>query len=169
MYSKPAAKSEANSFRTFEDLEVYQAAREFRKAMYAVTRRLPTHEKFELASQVRRAAVSLTNNIAEGHGRYYYLEQIKFTLQARGSLQELIDDLNVCEDENYLPAGEIAELKQQGWRVYQLINGYIRYLRERKTGGALALHESSPAGELTDDELDAVLAGTGLTIQRFNE
>src|SRR6266850_1368786 len=109
-------------FRTFEDLETYQVAREFRKTMYAVGRRLPSFEKFELASQIRSAAVSLTNNIAEGHGRYHYLDQIKFDLQARGSLEELIDDLNVCEDESYLPRPEIAILKQQGWRVYQLIN-----------------------------------------------
>ena len=59
-------------FRTFEDLEVYKAARDFRNAMYDVTRRLPDFEKYELASQIRRAAVSLTNNIAEGHGRFHY-------------------------------------------------------------------------------------------------
>src|SRR5580700_11902416 len=92
-------------YQTFEDLDTYQVARGFRKAMYAVTRRLPDFEKFELASQIRRAAVSLTNNIAEGHGRFHYLDQIKFVLQSRGSLQELIDDLNVCEDEQYLSAG----------------------------------------------------------------
>jgi four helix bundle protein len=67
--------------------------------MYAVTRRLPNFEKFELASQIRRAAASLTNNIAEGHGRFHFLDQIKFMFQARGSLEELIDDLDVCEDE----------------------------------------------------------------------
>jgi four helix bundle protein len=158
-------KTDEKTFRTFEDLEVYQAAREFRKAMYAVNRRLPAYEKFELASQIRRAAVSLTNNIAEGHGRYHYLEQIKFTLQARGSLQELIDDLNVCDDEQYLPGNEVAGLKQQSWRVYQLINGYIRYLRERKTGESLALRESSPAYGLTDDDLDTLLVGP---VQQFN-
>jgi four helix bundle protein len=158
MYSKTPPKQTATDFRTFEDLEVYQAAGEFHKAMYAVTRKLPAHEKFELASQIRRAAVSLTNNIAEGHGRHHYLEQIKFTLNSRGSLQELIDDLNICEDENYLPANEIAGLKQRAWRVYQLINGYIRYLRERKTGESMALRESSPACGGTDDELDAILA-----------
>jgi len=142
--------------------------------MYAVSRRLPDFEKFELASQIRRAAVSLTNNIAEGHGRYHYLEQIKFTLQARGSLQELIDDLNVCDDGHYLPADEIVSLKQQGWRVYQLVNGYIRYLRERKTGASVALRESTPAYGITDDELDAILDEpiqrfSDSTIQRFNE
>jgi len=148
---------EQKPFRTFEDLEVYQVAREFRKAMYGVTRRLPSFEKFELASQVRRAAVSPTNNLAEGHGRYHYLEQIKFALQSRGSLEELIDDLNVCADEKYLPADEVEGLKQQAWRVYQVTNGYIRYLRERKAGASLTLHESSPTYRLTEDELDAVL------------
>ncbi|HEU0038372.1 MAG TPA: four helix bundle protein [Verrucomicrobiae bacterium] len=141
---------EQKPFRTFEDLEVYQVAREFRKAMYAVTRRLPSFEKFELASQVRRAAVSLTNNLAEGHGRYHYLEQIKFTLQSRGSLEELIDDLNVCADEKYLPADEVEGLKHQAWRVYQVTNGYIRYLRERKAGASLTLHESSLVYGLTE-------------------
>jgi len=78
-----------------------------------------------LASQIRRAAVSLTNNIAEGHGRYHYLEQIKFCLNSRGSLEELLDDLNVCVDESYLSPEECAPLKNQGWRVHQLLNGFI--------------------------------------------
>ena len=66
---------------TFEDLEVYQVAREFRKAMYGVARELPESEKFGLTSQVRRAAVSLTNNIAEGHGRFHFPDQIRFTFR----------------------------------------------------------------------------------------
>jgi four helix bundle protein len=164
MYSKAPVKPAPQVFRTFEDLEVYRLAREFRKAMYAVTRKLPAHEKFELASQIRRAAVSLTNNIAEGHGRYHFLDQIKFQLQARGSLTELIDDLNVCEDENYLPSHEAAGLKKQATAVHQLINGYIRYLRERKTGESLALRESSAASEMPGD-WDAELDDT---IQPFN-
>src|SRR5438874_1940084 len=129
------------AFRTFEDLEAYKAAREFRKSMYALTRRLPAFEKYELASQIRRAAVSLTNNIAEGHGRYHYLDQIKFVLQARGSLEELMDDLNVCEDENYLDARELFSLRQNAVRVSQLIGGYIRFLRKRKFGESLSLRE----------------------------
>ena len=131
---------------TFEDLEVYQVAREFRKTMYGVARRLPDIEKFGLASQIRRAALSLTNNIAEGHGRYHYLDQIRFTLQSRGSLEELIDDLNACEDEQYLPEKEIASLKQEGWRVRQLIDGFIRYLRTQKNSdaGKISVQEASP-------------------------
>jgi len=141
---------------TFEDLEVYQVAREFRKAMYRVATQLPDIEKFGLASQVRSAALSLTNNIAEGHGRYHYLDQIKFTLQSRGSLEELIDDLNVCEDERYLLIKEIAFLKQDGWRLRQLIDGYIRYLRDQKNSeGSSSVRETSPpyddADEFDDD------------------
>ncbi len=141
-------------FQTFEELEAYKTAREFRKNMYAVTRKLPGFEKFELASQIRRAAVSLTNNIAEGHGRWHFLDHIKFVLQARGSLTELIDDLNVCEDEKYLPLPEIAHLKQQGWHVLKLVNGYLRFLRDRKTGSDLALREDTISYGDTDDELE---------------
>jgi len=137
-------ENEAKRYQTFEDLETYQTAREFRKAMYRVAKRLPEEEKFALASQIRRAAVSLTNNNAEGHGRFHYLEQIKFCLNARGSLEELLDDLNVCTDENYLPLSEIEMLKSDGWRVHKLINGYIRFLRSRTTEGSSRVQETLP-------------------------
>ena len=125
------------SYQTFEDLEAYQVAREFRKAMYRVAKQFPDTGKFGLVSQIRRAAVSLTNNIAEGHGRYHFPDQLKFCLQARGSLEELLDDINVGEDEQYLSPAEADQLKQQGWRVHKILNGYIRFLRTR-------LAEASP-------------------------
>lgn len=114
-------QGEESAFRTFEDLEVYKKAREFRKDMYGVGKRLPQFEKYELGSQIRRASLSLTNNIAEGHGRYHYLDQIKFQLQARGSLAELVDDLNVCEDEGYLPIDDVTALKDRANEVQRLI------------------------------------------------
>ena len=135
-----------SSHSTFEDLEVYQVAREFRKAMYRVAKQLPDIEKFGLAGQIRRAALSLTNSIAEGHGRWHYLDQIKFTLQSRGSLEELIDDLNVCEDEEYLAQQHTASLKQQGWRVRKLIDGYIRYLRGQKASSSVGEDDPPPYG-----------------------
>src|SRR5947208_15145797 len=101
------------AFRTFEDLEVYKKARDFRKRMYAVARGLPDFEKYELGRQIRRASVSVTNKIAKGHGRYHYFDEIKFELQARGSLAELVDDQNLCEDELYLLPAVVAELKKQ--------------------------------------------------------
>ena len=63
MSTQNTSPADQNRYRTFEDLEVYQVAREFRKSMYRVNRRLPSLEKFELGSQIRRAAVSLANNI----------------------------------------------------------------------------------------------------------
>ncbi|PYK12995.1 MAG: four helix bundle protein [Verrucomicrobia bacterium] len=149
-----SAPEKERRYSTFEDLDVYQAARGFRKHMYRVARQLPDVEKFALANQIRRAGVSLTNNIVEGHGRYHYLEQMKFVRQARGSLQELIDDLHVCADEQYLPAEEIAPLKQESWRIRQLIDGYIRYLRSQKNSmGAASVREASPT-EHNVEELD---------------
>jgi len=144
---KEQATPGGSEFRTFEDLEVYKAAREFRKKMYGVARRLPDFEKFGLASQIRRAAVSLTNNMAEGHGRYHFADQVRFFLGSRGSLQELVDDINVCNDEKYLEGDEITELKGEAWRVLGLINGYLRYLRDRKANDRSAVREGS------DDEL----------------
>jgi four helix bundle protein len=129
-------QSEAPSFQTFEDLDVYRAAREFRKAIYSVARDLPDFEKYGLASQMRRAAVSLTNNIAEGHGRFHYPDQIRFMLQSRGSLEELVDDLNVCLDERYLIAEKIEKLKETARSVLALLNGYLRYLRKRSSSVA---------------------------------
>ena len=149
---KQNASRVGKAFRTFEDLEVYEAARAFRKKMYGVTRRLPDFEKFELASQIRRAAVSLTNNIAEGHGRYHLADQVRFFLGARGSLQELIDDLNVCDDEKYLGEDEVAELKKEAWRILGLINGYLHYLRGRKTESQSTVREG-------DDDALALLDG----------
>ena len=159
-------EDEAKPYQTFEDLEVYQVAREFRKAMYRVAKRLPQEEKFGLTSQIRRAAVSLTNNIAEGHGRFHFLEQIKFMLQSRGSLEELLDDLNVCEDEAYLPIQEIEPLRQEGWRVHKLINGYIRFLRRRASGDSPRVQEAAAADDLEDVFLDRFNPSS---VQRFNE
>ncbi len=144
------------TFRTFEDLDVYKKAREFRKRTYAAARKLLDFEKYELGRQIRRAAVSLTNNIAEGHGRYHYLEEIKFQLQSRGSLAELLDDLNVCQDEDYFPIAEIVELKERAKEVQRLINGYIRFLRERKAGVSLTVRESAGEDELLYEFRDTV-------------
>jgi four helix bundle protein len=119
-------------FKTFEDLEVYKAAREFRKKIYKLIKKLPGEEKFNLVGQMRRAATSLTNNISEGHGRYHYQENIQFCRQSRGSLCELVDDLNICIDEVYFPRDFLDKLKSEGAFVHKLLNGYIAYLRRRK-------------------------------------
>ncbi len=146
------AEKEWSDFQTFEDLEVYQAAREFRKAMYDVTCRLPDFEKYELASQIRRAAVSLTNNIAEGHGRFHYPDQIRFILHSRGSLEELVDDLNVCLDENYVSPAQVTKLKEKALGVLALLNGYLRYLRRRSS----SVREPDSPYSVSEDSLDGL-------------
>lgn len=78
---------ETTAYKTFEDLEIYKAAREFRKKIYSLAKGLPEYEKYNLAGQMRRASVSLTNCIAEGHGRFHYQENIQFLRQSRGSLE----------------------------------------------------------------------------------
>ena len=163
-------ESETEHYQTFEDLEVYQVAREFRKAMYRVARRLPEEEKFALTTQIRRAAVSLTSNIAEGHGRFHFLDQIKFMLQSRGSLEELFDDPNVCQDEVYLPIEEIGSLRQEGWRVHKLIKGYVRFLRKRASGSA-RVRETRAHNPPAEDDLENLFPDrfNPSSLQRFNE
>jgi len=119
-------------YGTFEDLEVYKSAREFRENIYSLAKQLPEYEKYNLADQMRRAAVSLTNGIAEGYGRFHYQENIQFLRQSRGSLKELIDDINVCIDENYADLNRLNNLKEEGYELLKKLNGYIKYLRNCK-------------------------------------
>lgn len=86
----------------FEDLDTYKAARLLRRNMYVLTKGLPKAEAFNLVSQIRRASLSLTNNIAEGYGRHHWQDNCHFCRQARGSLMELVEDLNACLDEGYI-------------------------------------------------------------------
>ena len=72
--------------KDFTDLEVWRAAREMRRQIYILAKTLPDFEKFGLATQLRRAAVSVTANLAEGYGRFGYQENAQFCRQARGSI-----------------------------------------------------------------------------------
>ena len=141
-------------FRTFQDLHVWQAARELRQKFYEIARRLPAEEKYGLASQMRRAAVSVTNNVAEGHGRYHYQENIQFLRMSRGSLEELLDDLTVCSDEQYLEVLEIKGVEMDIGRVRALLNACIRYLKGRKDSAPGTEHKSpAPSSADAEDEL----------------
>lgn len=118
--------------RDFTDLKVWQLARELRKQVYQITRGLPAEEKFGLASQMQRAAISITANIAEGFGRYSYQENIQFCRTARGSAFEVRDHLIAAEDENYISASEHKNIDGLAQRVIQTLNGYIRGTKERQ-------------------------------------
>ena len=119
---------------SFEKLEVYIQARELRKKLYKLIKILPEEEKYNITSQIRRAALSLTNNIAEGHGRYHYQENIQFLRQSRGSLEELIDDINACIDEKYDDEVKLNNLKEESYTLLKKMNSYIKYLRIKKDG-----------------------------------
>jgi four helix bundle protein len=123
-------KSYGRSTFGFEDLNVYKAAQQFRRRMYQVAKLLPGDERFALAQQMRRAAISLTNNLAEGYGRYTWQDRTHFCRQARGSLMELVDDIDICREEGYIAEAEAKLGREQAAQVLQLMNGYIGYLQK---------------------------------------
>lgn len=118
----------------FEDLEIYQRARSLRKKFYDLARRLPEEEKFLLRPQIFDAARSLTNNIAEGRGRFYYQSQVRFMRDTIGSLNELIDDLNLCLDEQYFDEDYINEIKEESYELRAKLKSYVSYLRKTQRG-----------------------------------
>jgi len=118
-----------------DDFELYKVARQFRKRVYLLLKQLPPEEKYALAGQMRRAAVSVTNNIAEGHGRWHYQENIHYCRISRGSIDELIDDINTCQDEGYGDQTLVGELNVEAYDLIRRINSYIAYLRKTKQGG----------------------------------
>ena len=111
----------------FEKLDVYQDCREFRRRIYKLSALLPRSE-FKLKCQMRDAARSLTNCIAEGYGRYTYPDRIHFCRQSRGSLLELVDDVSICEDEQYAKPEHLATLRDDAAHALKRMNAYIKYL-----------------------------------------
>ena len=116
----------------FESLECWKACDELKKYLREkVLPVLPKTERFELYSQLLRASRSATANIAEGWGRYHYKENIKFLLNARGSVAEIIDHALEARNWNYISDAELQEIRQLNEKCAMLINGYMRYLRKR--------------------------------------
>jgi four helix bundle protein len=119
--------------RDFTDLKVWQRGRELRQQVYKLARKFPAEERFGLASQAQRAAVSITANIAEGLGRYSYQENIQFCRTARGSAFEVRDHLITARDQDYISSSEHQEVGTLAQRVIQTLNGYIRATQERQS------------------------------------
>ena len=124
------------SVSDFKDLDVWQVAREFRNEVYKVEHLLPEFERFALATQIRRAACSVTANIAEGFGRFSYQENAQFCRQARGSLFELRDHLTTCLDQKCITREEWQRLDSLAQRAAQILNGYLRSTMARKAVAA---------------------------------
>lgn len=122
----------AESTSGFESLEVWKQARIFRKMIIDISRTLPPEEKYRLADQIKRGSRSVTANIAEGYGRFHYLDNIKFCRDARGSLNETLDHLTVAFDEAYIRFEQLTASRMQFEKVLKLLNGYIGYLKKQK-------------------------------------
>ena len=128
-----ADKKNKKKILSFEDLDVYMLARELSRKIGKLIRKLPPEEEYNLKGQMRRANLSMTNNIAEGYGRYHYQENIQFCRQSRGSMCELIDDFNECYDNSYIDEAYRDELKNDTFRVIKVLNGYVGSLKRLKS------------------------------------
>jgi four helix bundle protein len=118
----------------YQDLIVWQRAKAFASEVYRVTEGFPKIEIYGLTSQLRRAAVSVASNIAEGQSRLTRGEFCHFLGQARGSLLELETQLAIAVDLHFLAQAEFKELEEKSSEVRRLLNGLIESIRVRKTG-----------------------------------
>ena len=121
-----------SKIESFEDLFVYQKAREFSRKIAELVKELPEEEKFKLKDQMTRARRSITNNIAEGYGRCHYQENIQHCRQSRGSICEIIDDLIECFEEKYISENKCRSLKEESYSLLKILNSYISYLQKAK-------------------------------------
>ena len=142
-----------NESRGFEDLECYRLAMQVLREAYRVVSILPPEEKYNLADQLRRAATSIVLNIAEGYGRYHYLDCLRFYYIARGSITEVLSSLIVCNELQYT-TNKLTQQRELCHSALRSLNGYIRYVRTQQQGkheyGEQAVKEESPLYNLTN-------------------
>ena len=133
--------------QSFETLKVWQKSHQL---MLDVHRKLlpflPKEEKYGLADQVRRSSKSVGANIAEGAGRFYFMDNVRFCYMARGSLDETLNHLLVSKDLGFCENELYENLREQIEEIRRLLNGYIAWLKTKKNGAnepgaTLAVHE----------------------------
>jgi four helix bundle protein len=109
----------------FTDLKVWQEGHTLVILVYKMTRSFPKEETYSLVDQMRRAASSITSNIAEGFGRHSYKEKLQFYYLAHGSLTELENQLLIARDVGYLDQKEYDPAYFQASITHQLLRGFI--------------------------------------------
>ena len=109
--------------KTFTDLHTWQEGHKLVLLIYEITKNFPREELFSLTSQMRRAAVSVTSNIAEGFSRNTLKDKRQFYVMAQGSLTELQNQLIIAKDIGYLNKEKFNEIAQQTITVHKLITG----------------------------------------------
>ena len=108
---------------SFENLKVYQQARQLVKDVYLLQNRFPKEERYALGDQVRRAAVSITANLAEGSGRQSLKEKIRFIEIAFGSMTEVFCALQTACDLGYIRNKELDALRPQFTEIAKMLSG----------------------------------------------
>ncbi len=118
-----------------EKFKMWVNARDFAIAIYKEALPcLPASEKYNLADQLRRAASSVPANIAEGHGRYHFLDNVRFCYYARGSLTEVQSHLSLALGLGYLPEEVFQRLTLRAESLARQLNAYIAYLKQTRPG-----------------------------------
>ena len=118
-----------------DKLEVWVRAKDFAVAVYKeVVPNLPADEKWNLVQQLKRAAQSIPANIAEGHGRYHYLDNARFCYMARGSLTEVQSHVALARDLGYLPEDVYRRITSNAESLGKQLNTFIAYLKRSKQG-----------------------------------
>lgn len=111
--------------RDFTDLLAWQEGHKLVLDIYRLTKKFPKEEIFGLVSQMRRAAVSVTSNIAEGFGRQGYKEKIQFFYVAQGSLIELKNQLLIARDIGYISTVDFTKISERADQTHKLLQGLI--------------------------------------------
>ena len=114
----------------YRDLVVWQRSMHLVEEIYRCTKTFPREELFGLTMQMRRSAVSVPSNIAEGKGRYSQKELIQFLFHARGSLLELQTQISIAERLTYLPALDASKLHKESAEIGRLLNGLIHRFKD---------------------------------------
>ncbi len=120
------------NLKSFESLEAWKVAKEFRKEIAAIAKTFPKHEHYMLRDQIIRSSRSVSANIAEGYGRFHYQENIRACRIARGSLTESLDHLLVAHEEEYITDQKLLEMRKIYDHSLKLLNGYILFLKNKK-------------------------------------
>lgn len=116
---------------TFTDLYAWQEAHQLALVVYRATKSFPKGELFSLVNQMRRAAVSVTSNIAEGFARKSYKEKAQFYYIAKGSISEIKNQLILSRDLQYLDEAVFDECIHQAERSDRILQGLVTKTRSR--------------------------------------
>ena len=119
-------------YNSFTELNVWKECRILRKKISVLVKQFPDYEKYNLTGQILRSSKSPCSNIAEGHGRFHYQENIQFSRIARGSLYETLNHLTDALDNEYISLEQFNEHESQVDICVKLTNGYISFLEKQK-------------------------------------